>query len=194
METTVKTPIIAFLAVAGLITAGCSQVKVIDTEYGQNYYDGAFEFATMDGSLKTAVVGSPFAAEATNEFAKSVTGLLKNATFGRDVTFVPAPRNLEKNAFHSVIVFNGVQPFTEREMCENDVPIKTRASRAQTSMHAVFCHGKFPISYSSGFALNLAGPADPDFQILVRAVAQAMIPRYDDFHSSGSRRSSEFQG
>jgi hypothetical protein len=66
METTVKTSIIAFLAVAGLITAGCSQVKVIDTEYGQNYYDGAFEFATMDGSLKTAVVGSPFAAEATN--------------------------------------------------------------------------------------------------------------------------------
>ncbi|MGZ0246603.1 MAG: hypothetical protein ACKVH1_11710 [Alphaproteobacteria bacterium] len=46
----------AFLVVAGLAT-GCSSVRVIDHEGGQNYYEGAFEFATLDGTIRTHVVG-----------------------------------------------------------------------------------------------------------------------------------------
>ena len=49
---------------------------------------------------------------------------MKNAIFGRNVSFVSAPRNKAKNAFHIVIVFNGIEPLTERAMYESDVSIK----------------------------------------------------------------------
>ena len=110
---------------------------------------------------------------------------MNGATFGRDVRFVEAPRNSEKNGFHIVTVFNGIHPFTVWDICENAGAIASRPLTATTSMYGVFCQGSFPISYSSGYVDGLTGPSDPRFRELVRAVALAMIPGYDDQNSSG---------
>ena len=52
---------------------------------------------------------------------------MKNAIFGRNISFVSAPRNKARNAFNIVIVFNGIEPLTERAMYESDVSIKNSA-------------------------------------------------------------------
>ena len=175
--------VLVFSLIAAL-SAGCSSVRVIDHAGGQNYYDGAIEYATLDGTIKTFVVGSPFGA-ANTDFARSVTSAMKGATLGRHVTFVPAPRNTEKNAFHIAVVFNGVNPFTVEDICENTSEIASRPNTPTTSMHAVFCQGSYPLSYTSGYVDRLTGPSDPKYHTLVKEVALVMIPRYDDSNSSG---------
>jgi hypothetical protein len=134
--------VLVFSLIAAL-SAGCSSVRVIDHAGGQNYYDGAIEYATLDGTIKTFVVGSPFGA-ANTDFARSVTSAMKGATLGRHVTFVPAPRNSEKNAFHIAVVFNGVNPFTVEDICENTSEIASRPNTPTTSMHAVFARVAAP--------------------------------------------------
>lgn len=171
------------LVIVGLAT-GCSVVRIIDHEGGQNYYDGAFEFATLDGTIKTHVVGSPFA-KPDPAFAQTVTANMKGATRGRDVTFVSSPRNTTKHAFHIVIVFNGKNPLIETEVCRNADEVTTIPSPRTTVMFAVFCHDGHPLSYSTGFVDDLGSPADPRFPQLIKQVSRAMIPGYDDFRSSG---------
>ena len=58
---------------------------------------------------------------------------MKNAILGRNVSFVSAPRNRAKKAFHIVIVFNGIEPLTERAIYESDVSIKNSTDRARKS-------------------------------------------------------------
>jgi hypothetical protein len=173
----------ALLVIAGL-SAGCSAVRVIDHEGGQNYYGGAFEFATLDGTIKTHVVGSPFGKSAP-PVAQSVTANMKGATRGRAVTFIPSPRNTTKHAFHVVVVFNGKNPLIETEVCQNADEITTVPSADTTVMFAVFCQDGHPLSYSTGFVDGLESPADPRFPQLVKQVARAMVPGYDDYRSSG---------
>lgn len=173
----------ALLAITGL-TVGCSTVQVTDHDGGQNYYGGAFEYATLDGTIKTHVVGSPFA-KSNQGIAQSVTANMKGATRGRDVTFVPSPRNTTKHAFHVVVVFNGKNPLIETEVCQNSGEITTVPPAATTVMFAVFCHDGHPLSYSSGRVDGLQSPADPRFPQLVKQVARAMVPGYDDSRSSG---------
>ncbi|MGB0632180.1 MAG: hypothetical protein ACPGRZ_15930 [Alphaproteobacteria bacterium] len=176
---------LAALSAVAVIGAGCSSVKIIDSEPTSNYYDGAFEFATQSGEIKTAIYGSPFDEKASDPFARSVTAIMKGANFGREVTYVPAARNTDKKAFHIVAVFYGVAPFTDAEACENVAEISTRPNAKTTTMHAYFCHGAYSLSSAIGFVDNLTDPSDPCFQQLVRQVAQAMIPRYDEEFSSG---------
>ena len=173
------------LSAIAVIGAGCSTVKIIDAEPTSNYYDGALEFATMSGEIKTSVYASPFDETASDPFARSVTETMKGANFGRAVTYVPAPRNTDKRAFHIVTVFNGVAPFTDAEACENVAEIATQPKTKTTTMHAYFCHGAYPLSRAIGFVDNLKDPSDPRFQQLVKQVAQAMIPHYDEQFSSG---------
>jgi hypothetical protein len=176
---------LATLTAVVAITAGCSDVRVIDLGGGQNYYDGAFELATQSGSINTAIVGSPFAASTSVEFDEKVADSMRGGPFGRDVKFIPSPRNKEKNAFHIVVIFNSAHSFTYTEACENDVEIATKPNTKTTSMHAVFCQGNFRISSASGFVDDLKGIDDPRFHELVNSVARDMIPRYDDNRSSG---------
>ena len=174
------------LSAVTLAITSCDAVRVTDLESGMAFYDGSFQYATLSGTIKTSVVSSPFSDRVSDGFAASVTDVMKNAPLGHDVTFVPAPRNKSKNDFHVVALFNGVNPFTEREMCENNVEIATRPNTGTTSMVAVFCQGKYPISYSSGVVDGLSGSNDPRFHKLVVRVARAMIPTYDaDWNSSG---------
>ena len=169
-----------------IVGAGCSSIKVIDSEPTSNYYDGAFEYATQSGEIRTAIYGSPFEDTASDHFAKRVTATMKGTNFGRDVSYVPSTRNTDKKAFHIVTVFNGVGGFTATEACENVSEITTRPNVKTTTMHAYFCHGAYPLSSATGFIDNLKDPSDPRFQELVRKVALAMIPRYDEENSSGN--------
>ena len=176
---------LATLSAVAVIGTGCSNIKVIDYEASSNYYDGAFEYATQSGEIKTAIYGSPFDDKASDPFANTVTTKMKGANFGREVTYVPSPPNTDKKAFHIVTVFNEVAPFTDTEACENVAEIATKPNAKTTTMHAYFCHGAHPLSSATGFVDDLKDPSDPRFQELVREVAQAMIPRYDEFNSSG---------
>lgn len=173
----------AALLVAALST-GCSVVRVIDHEGGQNYYDGAFELATLDGTIKTHIVGAPFENQGQS-FARTVTAQMKGATRGREVEFIPSPRNTIKHAFHVVVVFNGKNPVIENEVCQNADEIGTSQAQSHTTMFAVFCQDGFPISYSEGHVDGLRSSEDPRFGQLVKQVSLAMIPGYDDFRSSG---------
>ena len=176
---------LATIAAIAVLSAGCTGVRIIDSEPTNNYYDGAFEFATRSGEIRTNVFGSPFNDAATDTFARSVTDAMKGANFGRVVAFVPAARNTDRKAFHIVTVFNGVAPFSETDACENVSEIATRPNAPTTTMHAYFCHGSYPLSSAIGFADNIKSESDPRFQQLVRQVAQAMVPRYDEQRSSG---------
>ncbi|CAN0543718.1 unnamed protein product, partial [Laminaria digitata] len=163
------------IVVIAALSTGCSVVRVIDHEGGQNYYDGAFEFATLDGTIKTHVVGSPFA-NTDASFVRSVTADMKTSTRGRDVEFVPSSRNTKKHAFHVVVVFNGKNPLIETEVCQNADEIETAPELKTTSMFAVFCQDGHPLSYSTGYVGNLSSPADPRFPELVQQVSRAMVP------------------
>ena len=167
------------------LSAGCSAVRVIDYAGGQNYYDGAFEFATLDGTINTHVVGSPFA-ESDPPLARAVTTFMKGATRGREVTFIPSPRNTTKHAFHIVVVFNGKHPLVETEICQNADEVVTTPSTQTTSMLAVFCQDGHPLSYSTGYVGGLRSPADPRFRQLIKQVSRAMIPGYDDLREGDS--------
>ena len=173
------------LSAVAVIGTGCSSIKVIDSEPTTVYYDGAFEYATQSGKIKTAIYGSPFDDKASDPFANTVTATMKGANFGREVTYVPSAPNTDKKAFHIVAVFNGVAPFSDADACENVSEIATRPNAKTTTMHAIFCHGAYPLSSATGFVDNLKDPSDPRFQQLVRQVAQAMIPRFDEQNSSG---------
>lgn len=169
------------------LSAGCSAVRVIDYAGGQNYYDGAFEFATLDGTINTHVVGSPFAKPAPS-FAQTVTANMKGATRGRDVTFVPSPRNTTKHAFHIVVIFNGKHPLIETEICQNADEVVTTPSTQTTSMLAVFCQDGHPLSYSTGYVGGLQSSTDPRLQQLIKQVSRAMIPGYDDLREGDAIR------
>jgi hypothetical protein len=169
----------------GVVSAGCAAVKVVEHTDTQNYYDGAFEFATQNGEINTYIAGAPFAGEdAIARFKFRVFSKLYRSTFGRDVNFKPSKPNSEKYGFHVVITFNAVNHLSAGDICEDATQIKSRANLKTTSMLSVFCQGAHPISYSRGYVGSLSGPDDPKLESLVRGVAQAMIPLYDDHHSA----------
>lgn len=175
-----------FIAISllGAISAGCTGVRVIDASGGQNYYDGAFELATIDGKINTYVAGTPFS-DISNSFTNSVISTMYGSNFGKNVNFVATKPNTAKYGFHIVVVFNGADPVGVGDICQDAGKIKTEPNRRTTSMLAVFCQGGFPISYAEGYVAGLKTPTDPKFRDLVRQVAFAMIPGYDDHRSSG---------
>jgi hypothetical protein len=172
------------VSLLGAISAGCSSVRVIDNGSGQNYYEGSFEYATKEGAINTYVAGKPFSNPGKN-FTKSVTSMMYGATTGRDIKFVEASPNTSKYGFHIVIAFNSVTSISVEDVCADVRQLKTEPDRKTTSMQAIFCQGGYPISYARGFVDGLKSTSDPKFRDLVRQVAFAMIPGYDDNRSSG---------
>ena len=169
----------------GVVSAGCAAVKVVEHTDSQNYYDGAFEYATKDGKINTYIAGSPFAGpEAELKFKNNVFSNLYGSTFGRDVNFKSSKPNSEKYGFHVVVTFNAVNHLSVGDICEDATQIKSRPNLQTTSMLSVFCQGAHPISSSRGYVSALTGPDDPKLRSLVRGVALAMIPLYDDHHVS----------
>lgn len=173
----------AFSVLAGLV-AGCSNVLVTDYSGGQNYYDGAFEYATKDGSINTYIAGAPFLSPGP-EFKNTVISNLYGATLGRNVNFIDAKPNTERYGFHIVVAFNTTNPLGADDICRDATSVKSKPNLETTTMFGVFCQGGHPLSYASGTVGGLKGPSDPKLAELVREVALAMIPRYDDFNSSG---------
>ena len=167
-----------------MLSAGCSSVRVADHEGGLSYYEGAFEYATLDSTIKTHVVGSPFY-KFGPAFAESVTATMTGATRGRKVTFISSPQNDARHEFHVVVIFNGKNSLTERDICESASPADTIRSLQTTKMFAVFCHGDHPLSYSSGLVDGVKADMEPLFHQLVKEVTLGMIPGYDDQRSSG---------
>lgn len=172
------------VSVIATLTAGCSAVRVIDYNGGQNYYDGAFEFATQSGKINTYIAGAPFSTVG-GSYKFSITSMMYAATFGRKVNFVATKPNTEKYGFHIVVAFNVVNPLGVDDICQDATQIKSQPNLNTTSMLGVFCQGGYPLSYANGYVSGLTGSADPKFARLVREVALAMIPRYDDQNSSG---------
>lgn len=175
---------LGMITLVGALLGGCSAVRVSDPASGLNYYDGAFEYATLDGKIDTHVVGSPFANSGPG-FAQTVTANMKGATRGRDVAFVPSPRNTTKHNFHVVVVFNGKNPLVVSEVCENADEVTSVPAQRTTVMLAVFCHDNHPLSYASGLVEGLESPDDSRFQQLIKQVALAMIPGFDYHRASG---------
>lgn len=175
---------VAALSLVLGLSAGCSVVRVIEYTGSQNYYDGAFEYATQDGKINTYVAGTPFPT-ADPEFKNKITSIMYGANFGREVNFVPAKPNVDKHAFHIVVTFNPDERLSFADLCENAAQTKSQPGRETTSMKGVFCQGSHPLSFASGYVSGLTGPADPKLVSLVREVALAMIPRYDDEIDSG---------
>ena len=171
-----------WVIVLGAVSAGCTTVRVIDHDGGQNYYDGAFEFATKEGKINTHVAGTPFLATA-DDFNNQVTTIIYGANFGKNVNYIPSPPNTDKYGYHIVIAFNVVEPVSIEDICQNAGPVKFEPGRDTTSMQGIFCQGAYPLSYASGYVSGLTGPSDPNFTTLLREVALAMIPRYDDYKS-----------
>lgn len=172
------------LLLTGVLLAGCTTVHVVDSAGGQNYYDGAFEYATKDGEIKTYIAGTPFSSP-QSKFNKTVLSTLYGSNVGQKVKFTEATPNTTKYGFHVVIAFNATNTLSVADICEDARQLKTATSGPTTSMQAIFCQGAHPISYSSGYVGNLKSTSDPAFRQLVRQVALAMVPGYDDFHSSG---------
>lgn len=171
------------LLILAALSAGCSAVRVIDHAGGQNYYDGAFEYATLNGKINTFVAGSPFT-NANAKFKNNITSMMYGATFGRNVNFVATKPNTAKYGFHVVVTFNAVNQLSIEDICADATRVKSEPNLETTSMQGIFCQGGYPLSYASGFVSGLTGPEDPKLTELVREVALAMIPRYDDNRSS----------
>lgn len=181
MNLRVLFPVLLF----GAVSAACAAVKVVEHTDSQNYYDGAFEYATKDGKINTYIAGSPFAGkDAEEKFKNSVFSMLYGSTFGRNINFNPAKPNSAKYGFHVVVTFNAVNNLSVGDICEDATQIKSRPNLKTTSMLSVFCQGAHPISYSRGYVASLSGPDDPKLDSLVKGVALAMIPLYDDHHSA----------
>lgn len=172
------------VSLLGAIATGCSSVRITDDGNGQNYYEGSFEYATKDGSINTYVAGTPFS-DATKNLKNTVTSMMYGATLGKNINFVTAEPNTAKYGFHIIVSFNISAPISVDDVCEDPRQIKSTPGTKTTSMLAVFCQGSHPISYARGYVDGIKDTSDPKFRDLVRKVAFAMIPGYDDYRSSG---------
>lgn len=161
------------------LVTGCASVRIYDANDGQNYYDGAFEYATQEGSISTVVLGSPVTAPGAN-FAQRATGLMTGATRGRLVTFQPADWTApDIKTFRVVALFNGKQPFTDEDICKSAQSVNIEPVRATATLDMAFCQGPHLLSAASGSVNDLKSLDDPRFAELVRGVSLAMIPRAD---------------
>ena len=164
------------------MTAGCSGVRVYEPLDGQNYYDGAFQYATQKHEIDTVVLGTPFGPAASDDIAAITTAHMKGATEGPVVSFKPvawAGAGDGNNGFRVVVLFDGKSPFIDDDLCKDGPSIETAPGASPVTMHAAFCEGPNLISSASGEVGSLSGPQDPKFRQLVREVAHAMIPAVD---------------
>lgn len=169
----------ALAAGALVLVAGCTSVRIYDPLDGQNYYDGAFEYATPDGTISTVVLGSPVPAPAAN-LPQIATGHMKGATRGKVVTFEPADWTPpDEKTFRVVAVFNGKPPYTDEDICTSAQTFETEPARVTATLDMAFCQGPHLLSAASGSVDELKSLDDPRFAELVKGVALAMIPRGD---------------
>jgi hypothetical protein len=183
-----KLSLSAAMAAIALFLSACSGVRVIEIVGTQNYYNGAFEFATQSGSIKTIVLGSPFGKEA-GPIDAVTTGYMKGANRGPVVTFEPARWTKPGNAFRVVVVFNGRVPFGHEAICKYGPDIGSDPGLATARMDAAFCQGDYLLSSAEGYVDGLTGPDDPRFGELVKAVTLALIPAID-YHQDGGEPTS----
>lgn len=172
------------VAALAMLAAGCTDVRVVEPGSGQSYYDGVFEYATRDGSIKTVVVGAPFVPGATN-VAALTTETMKGANRGPTVDFVPVSWPQSDGGYRVVVVFNGATAFTAEDVCKLGAELPTAPTAAETTMDISFCIGKDLISSAKGYTKPLAGPQDPRYRDLVRGTTLAMIPPADINKLSG---------
>lgn len=166
------------------LAAGCNDVRIIETYDEPSYYEGAFEFATQNGEIKTTVLGTPFGRN--EEITPVTTGHMRGATLGRTVTFTPAGWTVDENVFRVVVLFNGKSPYSRSDLCRKGPELATEMSNgAPVRMEAAFCQGPHLLSFAEGTAANVKDLDDPRFRELVRGVALAMIPP-NDTNKAGS--------
>ncbi len=173
-----KSFLLAAIVAPALALGACSSVRINENHDSQNYYDGAFEFATQSGSIKTVVIGSPFGKD-DRSIADKTTALMKGATPGSVVTFEPSDWTKADNSFRVVVLFNGRMPYDQDAISKKGPEIGTDPGRSTVRMDAALCHGDYLISSADGSVDGLKGPDDPRFRELVRGVALAMIPAYN---------------
>ena len=171
------TIIAAIAAIAGLLGA-CNAVRVINSGGYQNYYDGAWEYATQDQKVDLVVLGSSFDAASVN-FPVLVAENMKGATRGRTITFNPVGWTKPDNSFRVIALFNGKSPFIAENVCQSGNAIMTDPAAETASLYLTFCQGEYLISYANGLSPKPKSPEDPKFRELIRSVALAMIPPAD---------------
>lgn len=168
----------AFTVASLVFVAACSDVWVLEPGFGQNYYEGAFEYAAKDGSVNAVVLGSPY--PGAGEGVPALTAAtMKGATRGAEVDFMPVAWTEPDNAYRVVVVFNGRAPFVAEDLCRNAPGVGTVDAPARTTMDIAFCQGNHLISSARGYTAPLTGSQDPRYRRLVREVALAMIPVAD---------------
>lgn len=177
---------VASIAVAAgtlALLAGCTGVRVNEPVGGQNFYAGAFQYAThKNQEIDTVVLGSPFGPAQSDNIAALTTAAMKGATEGRTVTFRPASFKTagdDNNHFRVVVLFNGKPPYISDDLCKDGPSIATAPGADRVTMDAAFCEGSSLISSADGTVSTLSGPKDPNFRELVRQVTHAMIPSVD---------------
>ncbi len=174
----------AALALTGTVGCAGNLVLINDPVFQQLYTVEDFSLAARNGEIMTRVFGDPFAAPREG-FAARVTGMMKGANLGREVTYTGAPAGGGSGNYHVALAFNPTPRTTADEICAGPPSDPMASGAGPVTLLAAFCHGHGLRSTASGHARNLSGPDDPRFRELVRGVTLALFPAYDHWDIGG---------
>jgi hypothetical protein len=153
---------------------GCDGVTVYEPLSAQRYSRGDFEYAARSGEMQTEVVGDPFGN--APGLAAAVAEYMYRANHGPAVKFALEPAGRGSAPFHVVMVFNPPLRATGADACAHVGGLETARGSDPVNLLAAFCSGDVVMSEASGRIGGVAGPDDPKFRSLVRAVTTALIP------------------
>ncbi len=173
-------------ALALTVTTGCAGNLVLINEpvFQQLYTVEDFQLAAVNGEIKTRIFGNPFAVP-RQRFAALVTGMMKGANLGREVTYTGAPTGRGSGHYHVALAFNPTPRTTADEICAGPPSDPTVPGSGAVTLLAAFCIADRLQSNASGGVGNLSGPGDPRFRELVRGVTLALFPAYDHWDIGG---------
>lgn len=178
------TKILLIAGMAAALAACSSGIVVNEPVFEQLYVDGDLEYAAQSGELRTEVYGNPYGMGGAR-FTSTVTGLMKGANLGREVTFTASPKGPGSGPYHAVMVFNAATGTSPHEVCSAPAKIPTGPRGTALTLLSGFCIGDTLLSTADGTTFGVAATEDPRFRELVRGVTLALFPAYDHHDVGG---------
>ena len=172
------------LLVAALVSAGCSDVVIVnDPVTHPNYVYGDENYAARNGAIRVEVVGDTFGLP-QEKFADRVVTQMRAGYYRHDFFTLESSRATDPR-YKIVMMFNPHASVSGSALCSASQPFPPvpRAPGERTSLLAAFCGGPVAISETNGW-VALSGVDDPNFSRLIDRVTNSLFPKSDLIHGS----------
>lgn len=168
-------PLAATLALS-LLTAACTNERVVQDESVPAYTPAEVAYAASDRDLRVVVIGNPFGLD-PQRFARIVTDNMRHHISGVRTNFTTTPDKTARPDYRVVLAFNPAETFLNSRLCAGQ-PIRTAPPGGPITVQGAFCRGGGALSSARGWLDRPMGPEDPDFRSLISDMTFALFPPY----------------